>query len=342
MGLLRWVLILSLLASAALAACRRSPGSAPSPSAAPSVLAGDDDAGHPEAAAPPRPRLDGGARAFDPDNPAFVADPESFTPKLRPRPGDWLERFHETGNTFEEYVRSSPVTRTAERDRIVLQPLGPFRGSERKLLETLREYTAVFFDCPVIIAPDLPLPQEGRRSRQEGGRHWTQHQTKVILHDLLAPRLPDNAVAYLGITMGDLYPEPSWNFVFGEATFDERVGVYSLVRYFPGFWGEKDTPAARKLGLLRSFKVLSHETGHMFGLRHCTRFECLMNGTNSLDETDRSSATLCPVCLEKLTWNLHLDVRQRYARLLAIYRREGLAEVARWTEARLQKIGPER
>ena len=26
---------------------------------------------------------------------------------------------------------------------------------------------------------------------------------------------------------------------------------------------------------------------------------------------------MCPVCLKKLAWNLHLDVRQRYARLLA-------------------------
>ena len=142
--------------------------------------------------------------------------------------------------------------------------------------------------------------------------------------------------------MSDLYPEPGWNFVFGEATLDERVGVYSLVRYFPGFTGEKDTPAARTLGLLRSFKVLSHETGHMFGLHHCARFECLMNGSNSLDETDRSPATLCPVCLKKLAWNLHFDMRRRYASLLAVYEREGLTELARWTEARLQKIGPER
>jgi archaemetzincin len=344
MRLLRWVLIVSLLVVATLAACRGSPGSTPSPSTTvgiPPEPPARGPAGK-DAAAPAGARPDGGAPAFDPSDRAFIADPESFTPKLPPRPGDWLERFPETGTTFEEYVRSHPVTRTAQRDKIVLQPLGPFREDERKLLATLREYTAVFFDCPVIVAPDLPLPQKGRRSRQEGGQRWTQHHTQVILHEVLAPRLPSDAVAYLGITMGDLYPEASWNFVFGEATLDERVGVYSLVRYFPGFTGEKDTPAARTLGLLRSFKVLPHETGHMFGLHHCARFECLMNGTNSLDETDRSSGTLCPVCLKKLDWNLRFDVRRRYARLLSVYQREGLTELARWTEARLQKIGPER
>jgi archaemetzincin len=337
MRALRWALIVSLL-FAALAACRGSPREPP-----PLPPAGKDEAeGARQAPAPASSTPVSGGRGFDPGDRAFSADPESFTPKRPPRRGDWLERFPETGTTFEEYVRSRPVTRTAQRDKIVLQPLGPFREDERKLLETLREYTAVFFDCPVVIAPDLPLPKKGRRSRHEGGQRWVQHHTQVILHEVLAPKLPDDAVAYLGITMSDLYPEASWNFVFGEATLDERVGVYSLVRYFPGFTGDEDAPAARKLGLLRSFKVLSHEAGHMFGLHHCARFECLMNGTNSLDETDRSSGTVCPVCLKKLAYNLRFDVRRRYARLLSIYQREGLTELAEWTEARLQKIGAEK
>ncbi len=338
MRLLGWVLVLSLLC-AAFAACHGPSGPAPAGSApsATGVLAREE---RPDAAAPDGLRRDGGARAFDPRDPAFIADPESFPPKSAPRPGDWLERFPETGTTFDEYVRSEPPMRTAARDKIVLQPLGPFRADERKLLETLREYSAAFFDCPVVIAPDLPLPTKGRRTRREDGRTWTQHHTQVLLHEVLAPRLPHDAVAYLGITMSDLYPEASWHFVFGEATLDERVGVYSLVRYLPAFAGEPDTPAARTLGLLRSFKVLSHEAGHMFGLHHCARFECLMNGTNSLEETDRSPATLCPVCLKKLAWNLRFDVRARYARLLSIYQREGLTDVARWTEARLARIGP--
>ena len=50
--------------------------------------------------------------------------------------------------------------------------------------------------------------------------------------------------------------------------------------------------AARRLGVLRSLKVLSHEAGHMFSLHHCTRFECLMNGSNSLDEMDRAIGKL--------------------------------------------------
>ncbi|WP_280115303.1 hypothetical protein [Flavobacterium fluviatile] len=32
----------------------------------------------------------------------------------------------------------------------------------------------------------------------------------------------------------------------------------------------------------------SHEIGHMFGLHHCIVADCVMNGTDSMSETDRS------------------------------------------------------
>ena len=79
-----------------------------------------------------------------------------------------------------------------------------------------------------------------------------------VLH-WLQGRLPEDAFCLLGITMEDLYPEPSWNFVFGPASLNERVGVYSFARHDPAFDGEprgKDYPA---LLLRRSMKVLTYE-----------------------------------------------------------------------------------
>jgi archaemetzincin len=35
--------------------------------------------------------------------------------------------------------------------------------------------------------------------------------------DFLKTRVPPDAFCLLAITMEDLYPEPSWNFVFGQA-----------------------------------------------------------------------------------------------------------------------------
>lgn len=273
------------------------------------------------------------------DDPAFTADRADFQPKRPAAPGDWLARFQEPDISFEQYADSRPVSRTAERHTIVIQPLGAFSDSERALLERLREFTAAFFGCPTETAQAIELPRRGLRKRTDGARPHTQYQTKVLLNRVLPPLLPKHGICLLGVTMSDLYPDESWNYVFGEATLEDRVGVYSLARYFPGFWGQAATPAALRLAHLRSFKVLSHEAGHMFSVGHCVRYECCMNGSNSLEEMDRQPAFLCPVCLKKLAWNLQLDVRARYRTLREIYAGEGLAAQVAWLDARLGRIG---
>lgn len=58
-----------------------------------------------------------------------------------------------------------------------------------------------------------------------------------------------------------MYPDPSWNFVFGQASLRKRVGVFSFAGYEPLFSGEACT---KEYWLLeRSLKVLSHETALM-------------------------------------------------------------------------------
>ena len=77
------------------------------------------------------------------------------------------------------------------------------------------------------------LPLGLGRARIASRRNpWTgqaQFLTSDIL-DLLRARLPDDAFALLGITMVDLYPDPNWSFVFGQASLRDRVGVYSFAR----------------------------------------------------------------------------------------------------------------
>ena len=31
---------------------------------------------------------------------------------------------------------------------------------------------------------------------------------------------------------------------------------------------------------------MTHEIGHMFGIKHCVHFNCLMNGSNHEEEND--------------------------------------------------------
>ena len=75
--------------------------------------------------------------------------------------------------------------------------------------------------------------------------------------NFLKSRLPSDAFCILAITMEDLYPDASWNFVFGQASPRERVGVYSFARYDPAFYGEPQTPDYGALVLRRSRKVLA-------------------------------------------------------------------------------------
>ena len=72
-----------------------------------------------------------------------------------------------------------------------------------------------------------------------------------------------------------------------------------------------------------------HEIAHMFGLKHCIYYECLMNGSNGPFEGVRhQNRTLCPVCLIKLQLNVKFDAKQRYERLMQVSLALGFEEKA--------------
>jgi archaemetzincin len=273
------------------------------------------------------------------DAAAFRFDPRFFEKKRPPGGGDWMAQFPERGQSFFAYVTGDPVRPTERRRALVMQPLGPWSERHHRVLEALTEFMGLYFGTPARLAPALPLPPAGYRLWDTGSGPKPQYQTGLLLDKLLVPRLPDDAVAYLGVTMADLFPGPNWNYVFGEASLERRVGIYSLLRYTSEFAGEPDSPVARGLLLRRSIKTLAHETGHMLSLRHCPFYECLMNGSNTIDELDRGPGWECPLCLRKLHWNLGFALVERYRRLAGFYRRHGLPDWAAWMEGRAMVLG---
>lgn len=265
------------------------------------------------------------------------ASPEGYEPLPPPVAGDWRSGpgRSERLQTFPAYRAANPVRATAERTTIVLQPLGDIDAAWTETFERVRRYSHAFFGCPVELAAPVALPTAKVRERSERAKRWRQHHTITIMDEVLLPHLPAHAICYLGVTLEDLYPEPGWNYVFGQAYLARRAGVYSLARYQPQFWGEPDSPAARRLALLRALKVLAHETGHMFGLEHCLHFACCMNGSNNLSESDRQPLWYCPVCDSKLTWNRGFDPIARFRAIARELREFGLDAEATWYEARL-------
>jgi archaemetzincin len=265
------------------------------------------------------------------------APAEDFEPVSAPGPNDWLAVHPEPGQSFEQFVRSGPNRPDKKRKILYLQPLGEFREGAAPPLESLRQYAAAYFAMEVRALPGPDLDKENitiRRNPTTGNR---QLLTTDIL-TALKKRMPDDAFCLLGITMEDLYPEPSWNFVFGQASLRERVGVYSFARYDPKFYGELRGRDWATTLLRRSCRVLAHEAGHMFGLAHCVYFRCVFNGSNHLDESDARPLHECPVDLRKLHHNIGFDVPQRYASLVRFYRKAGFEDEAAWTHRRLEWV----
>jgi archaemetzincin len=278
---------------------------------------------------------------------AFTPDPAAFQPIPQPGPNDWLAVHPEAGQTFDQFKASRPNRPSKDRHVIYLQPLGDFAPERSPSLDKLREFAAAFFATEVKTLPTVAIQNSNFTTRRNPLTGNRQILTGDVLN-FLESRVPSDAFCVLGITMEDLYPEESWNFVFGQGSLRDRVGVYSFARYLPAvatalqagdpaFYGEPRNADYPALLLRRSCKVLAHETGHMFGLAHCTYFNCLMNGSNHLGESDRRPLHLCPVCLRKLQWSIGFDVLERYRALERIDRALGFTDEADWLSKRSKR-----
>lgn len=238
-----------------------------------------------------------------------------------PQPGDWLDTFKEPGQTFEEYLRGNPTRPSAERRVLYVQPLGRFTPAQTRVVELTADFLSRFFNLPVRVRAPAPLEHVPRKAlRKSPVGSGRQIQTGYIMTEVLRPTLPADAAALIGFTSSDLFPDETLNYVFGQASLQERVGVWSL------YWlGRPDASEDEfRLTLLRTLKIAAHETGHMFSVKHCTKYECVMNGTNSLLESDRHPLDVCPECTAKLCWAAGADPRERYARLADFCARHGL------------------
>jgi archaemetzincin len=231
--------------------------------------------------------------------------------------GDWLDEHKEPGQSFDEYCRSEPRRPTDVRMTMYLQPLGGFDAARAAAIEATAELLASFYGVPVRMSERMDLawiPHQARRLHPYTGVE--QILTRSVLR-LLGRRKPSDAVTVLALTMADLWPGKEWNFVFGQASRRAGVGVCSLHRL-------GDPELEPKTFLRRVAKIAVHETGHMLGIRHCTQFECGMNGANHQNEADGQPIWFCPEDEMKIWWACHADPAERYRKLAEVAARQGL------------------
>jgi archaemetzincin len=231
------------------------------------------------------------------------------------RPGDWLHHYKEEPQTIERYRMRAKIRPSPERRTVVLQPLGEFDAEAQQILEIMRDYSEIFFQLPARVEKPIAwdatitdLTRQVPPSRRVRN-YEKQYNGEVVMSKILKKNIPQDAAVYLGVTMDDLCTSDT-NFVFGVASFKDRVGVYSLARYFPDFWG------------------------HMFGISHCVFYKCSMNGSNTLEETDRAPVHFCPLCHRKLLWNIGFDPQKRFDHLEAFYTKHNLKDEAVWMKKR--------
>jgi len=249
-----------------------------------------------------------------------------------PRPGDWLAGHRELGQTFDQYIAANPNRPNAQRTTIYLQPIGNFEGAQQRLLYDTVEMMRVFFGTRVETLEKMPLkvipPQA---MRLPAGAYGPQILTGYVLNEVLKPQRPRDAVAVLALTTADLWPGEGWNFVFGQASLRERVGVWSVARF-----GDPALDYAKTLR--RTIATATHETGHMLGIPHCIAFECGMNGSNSLAESDGRRIGFCGECEQKIWWGCKVDPVKRHEALLDFMTRSGLEREAREWQRELDAL----
>ncbi len=232
--------------------------------------------------------------------------------------GDWLFSHKEKGQSFEQFVRTKHIVSTIEENIVYLKPIGNFNSLQLKQIELVRQYLQIFFQLETKVLENVSNDIIPNHARRIGDVGQEQFLAGYILTDVLKEESPNKRIALMAVTEKDLYPKPEWNYVFGLASYRDKIAVSSMYRM------QKE--ADFNLSLERLLKICSHEIGHMFGLRHCIEANCVMNGTNSMSETDSHSIRLCSLCQRKLNSGFKYDNKKRLVELEKYFKENNLTE----------------
>ena len=263
-------------------------------------------------------------------------DPVGFEPIGTPAPNDWLAQHEETPQPYDAYVASRPNLPDAQRRVLYLLPLGEFPRTAPSIT-AVAAIVHAFYTLEVRVLPAVALRDVTAKTRLHPDTKHRQLLAPEVLR-WLTLRVPEDAYGLVAVTMMDLYPRPSWNFVFGMASLRERVGVQSFARQDPAFFGKAREPGWQQLALRRATWTMVHELAHMFGLPHCTYYACVVAGSNHQEEADRQPLHPCPVCLRKLFHALDFDPAKREEQLAAVLAELGIADEAAWSAKRASWI----
>lgn len=160
---------------------------------------------------------------------------------------------------------------------------------DRDILEFLSTALGETIGAKCVVSPGAVDPTDAFNAARR------QYNSTQILSKLLENE-GANGGKLLGVADVDLFI-PVLTFVFGEAQLENRAALMSVHRLRQQFYG---LPADERLFYERCEKEAVHELGHAFGLVHCKNFECVMHFSNSIEQVDLKTNSLCRSCIELL------------------------------------------
>lgn len=302
---------------------------------------------------------------------------------------DWLAQYKEVGQTVPHFLRDNPwfcsrkwkymkqkfVARGSTLldkypdGRIYLLPVGQLPVD----ISLLVEFAELFLGVPFSVLAEIEVEKKGKKvllrhpaaddgaggnigtvveTRTNNNGRFQLNVTSALKH--VRSNLEKSAktsLAVIGLTQCEMYDTKPDLFVAGMASGNERIALFSVLRYHPNLtfspehWYHVTTkPKSKcvsdeevtKLMLARSLKLLVHETMHLLGLEHCIYFDCIMNGSGHLEEDYKQSMFLCPVCLKKMYLLVKFDVLDRYKDLMKFYETVGMDQEFQWVKKKLK------
>lgn len=257
-----------------------------------------------------------------------------YRPIPEPGKNDWLMNHKEYGQTFNEYKRFGfhPIERiqinkneTLDKDIIYIAPLSfnlnpSFDQSFLTAIILLCQ--SYFYDMKIKLL-NMKINLEGVEYRNYEDGSYQMNANTII--EKLFHEMPKNGYCLICLTDMDLYndvrvikprkwiyyPPPYKNdFCYELNSFKYWVSICSIARFDPNFIMEKKSENEEEkiklyfILLKRICKVVIKNISHMFGLKNCIFFSCIMNGFGSIKEFDSRPMELCPCCLRKVFTNI--------------------------------------
>jgi len=160
---------------------------------------------------------------------------------------------------------------------------------ETAFLSNIADSISNEYTLPVFIEEDYI---ELSRFYDPGRR---QYDANKLLKEIDSNSSSESAIT-VGLFRVDLFI-PILTYIFGQAFLNGRTGIASIYRLKNELYGMEPN---NNLLLERFKKVIVHEIGHMFGLKHCHTPSCVMLSSTYMEDIDLKNLSMCSKCHAEL------------------------------------------